>query len=77
MQIIHQTWKTSVVPDKWLASVAACKELHPDWEFRLWTDETAREVIAADYPESIKMYDNYRCEWAVGREGSPPPWPPT
>lgn len=57
--IIHQTWKTEVIPEKWVAARQACMDLHPDYEFRLWTDETARELIATELPELLHTYDSY------------------
>lgn len=29
-RIIHQTWKTNVLPEKWLAVRDKCLEMHPD-----------------------------------------------
>ena len=37
-----------------------CQRLHPGYEFKLWTDASAREMIAEDYPEYLAMYDGYK-----------------
>jgi mannosyltransferase OCH1-like enzyme len=37
-----------------------CQRLHPGYEFKLWTDASAREMIAKDYPEYLAMYDGYK-----------------
>jgi hypothetical protein len=37
-----------------------CQRLHPGYEFKLWTDASAREMIAKDYPEYLQMYDGYK-----------------
>lgn len=37
-KIIHQTWKSKDVPEQWRAAQASCRDLHPDYEYRLWTD---------------------------------------
>ena len=29
--------------------------LHPGYEFKLWTDESARELVAEDYPDYLDM----------------------
>ncbi len=57
--IIHQTWKTEVIPEKWVAARQSCMDLHPGYEFRLWTDESARELIATELPELLRTYDSY------------------
>ncbi len=36
-----------------------CQRLHPGYEFKLWTDKSARDMIAADYPKFLDMYDGY------------------
>jgi mannosyltransferase OCH1-like enzyme len=37
-----------------------CQRLHPGYEFKLWTDASAREMIAKDYPEYLTLYDGYK-----------------
>ena len=44
-RIIHQTWKTDVVPEEWRYAREQCQKLHPGYEFVLWTDESARKMI--------------------------------
>ena len=60
-KIIHQTWKTRDIPydiykKEWVDS---WKKYHPDWEYRLWTDEDNRELIKRHYPEFLEVYDGY------------------
>lgn len=31
-----------------------------DYEYMLWTDETARQFVSEHYPAHLQMYDNYR-----------------
>lgn len=38
-KLMHQTWQTKQVPEKWAAARQSCIDLHPDFEHRLWTDE--------------------------------------
>ena len=40
--------------------------LHPGYEFKLWTDASAREMVAEDYPEYLQMYDGYGYGIQVG-----------
>lgn len=61
-KIIHQTWKTSEIPDQWKSSSEKYKEFvstHPGWEYKLWTDEDNRNLIKNYYPWFLEQYDNY------------------
>ena len=58
-RIIHQTWKDNVVPEKWLEYQQKVKALHPDWEYRLWTDEDNDAFIAKHYPQLFPIYNAY------------------
>ena len=60
-KIIHQTWKTNKIPysiykKKWAES---WKKYNPDWEYKLWTDEENRNLIAQIFPWFLETYDNY------------------
>eukprot|EP00887_Chlorella_sp_A99_P007184 scaffold2.g7184.t1 len=48
-RILHQTWKSTEIPEQWRAAVESCKRLHPDFEYRLWTDADARKFIEEEY----------------------------
>lgn len=43
--IIHQTWKTKEVPEKWRKAQQSCIDLHPDYEYKLWTDADGERLI--------------------------------
>ena len=58
-RIIHQTWKDNVVPDKWLEYQQKVKALHPDWEYKLWTDSDNDAFIEKHYPELFPIYNEY------------------
>ncbi|CAH7685503.1 nucleotide-diphospho-sugar transferase [Phakopsora pachyrhizi] len=58
-KIIHQTWKSSQIPKKWVAVRESCAALHEDWDYKLWTDESGRELIAQEYPWFLDTYDGY------------------
>lgn len=57
--VVHQTWKTAEIPERWRAARQSCIEMHPGFHFRLWTDEDARALIARDLPELLPSYDSY------------------
>jgi mannosyltransferase OCH1-like enzyme/glycosyltransferase involved in cell wall biosynthesis len=58
-RIIHQTWKTREIPFEFLGCVDSWRRLHPDWEYRLWTDADNRRFIAERYPWFLAVYDAY------------------
>ena len=43
--IIHQTWKTTEIPEKWREAQQSCINLHPDYDYRLWTDDDGLDLI--------------------------------
>ncbi len=58
-KILHQTWKGPHVPFEFLGFVDSWRRLHPDWEYRLWTDADNRRFIADHYPEFLTQFDAY------------------
>ncbi len=59
-KIIHQTYKTTNLPEHWKISQIKWKELHPDYEYMFWTDEDIREYIKTNYPQYLQLHDNYK-----------------
>ncbi|AMD20267.1 HDL477Wp [Eremothecium sinecaudum] len=59
-KIIHQTYKTADVPEEWREGQQRCKDLHPDYEYKFWTDEQGREFIKEQFPWFLKTFDSYR-----------------
>ena len=41
-KIIHQIWLGGPLPEKYKEIQNSWKKFHPDWEYRLWTDEDAK-----------------------------------
>lgn len=58
-KIIHQTYKTDQIPEVWQPGQKACVDLHPDYQYILWTDDMSREFIAEEYPWFLKTWDSY------------------
>jgi hypothetical protein len=58
-KIIHQTWKTTVIPIEWKEFQSSWQRFHPDWQYILWTNEDNRRFIETHYPEFITTYDDY------------------
>lgn len=60
-RIIHNLWKDELIPAKWNTTVFSCRHIvHPEWEFMLWTDRSARDFVAEHYAWFLDHYDNYR-----------------
>ncbi|GAA5842973.1 hypothetical protein JCM11251_007300 [Rhodosporidiobolus azoricus] len=58
-KIIHATWKTDTVPLRWKEVRDGCMEMHPDYEFKLWSDAASRAFIAEHYPWFLSTFDGY------------------
>ena len=56
---IHQSWKSEIIPERFRSYVRSWRELHPNWEYRLWTDEDNRELIRQHYDWLLPTYDTY------------------
>ncbi|KAH3666191.1 hypothetical protein OGAPHI_004380 [Ogataea philodendri] len=59
-KIIHQTYKTTDIPEVWKKGQQSCIDLHPDYQYMLWTDEMSREFISEHYPWFLQTFDNYK-----------------
>lgn len=59
-RIIHQTYKTDAIPKHWIEGQRACRSLHADYQYVLWTDQMALEFIEQHYPWFLKTFKNYR-----------------
>lgn len=58
-KIIHQTWKIENIPQKWLSFQQKVRQLHPDWEYRLWTDKDNMNFVEDNYPEFLNIFSSY------------------
>ena len=59
-QLIHQTWKTGEVPPEFRGFQRTWLDHHPDWRYRLWTDEDNRNFLQNHYAWFLPIYDTYR-----------------
>lgn len=69
-KIIHQLWKNEVIPDRYAKLVESWRRLHPDWEYRLWTDADLRHLVETSFPDFLKTYDGFSqpiCRADAGR----------
>ncbi|CUM67761.1 uncharacterized protein PRCAT00005466001 [Priceomyces carsonii] len=58
-KIIHQTYKTDEIPEMWKPGQQACLDLHPDYQYILWTDQMSRDFISEEYPWFLPTWDSY------------------
>jgi len=58
-KIIHQSWKTSIVPEKWTSSKEKWIEFHPDYLYILWTDDMNFNLVQTYYPDYLEQFLNY------------------
>ncbi|KAH9938218.1 nucleotide-diphospho-sugar transferase [Fomitopsis serialis] len=59
-RILHQTWKTETLPEKWADVSQGCRDLMPDYDYMLWTDASSREFISENYPWFLETFDGYK-----------------
>jgi mannosyltransferase OCH1-like enzyme len=58
-KIIHQTYINTSIPEVWQEAQKSCIDLHPDWEYKLWTDEMSAQFIHDEYPWFEETFKNY------------------
>lgn len=58
-RIIHQTWKNTEIPRKLTTWIKSWQLKNPGYEYWLWTDESARKLIAERHPNLLKTFDSY------------------
>ena len=57
-KIIIQTWKTNVVPQRYIPLIDSVKKNNPDYEYMFFTDENIVDFFKTNYPEYYKTYLN-------------------
>lgn len=62
-KIMHQIYLSHGRPNSKLSkygpAIESCQELHPEWEFKMWEDESGAAFIAEHYPEISPHYLGY------------------
>ncbi len=58
-RIIHHTWNDAEIPEQFHSWYKSWRTHHPAWEFRLWTHDECRALIAEHYPWFLSVYDGY------------------
>jgi len=58
-KLLHFTWKTADLPRVMQLYLDAWRRLHPDWDIRLWTDDTMLAFVTEHYPGLLATYEGY------------------
>ncbi|CCO27617.1 Inositol phosphoceramide mannosyltransferase 3 OS=Schizosaccharomyces pombe (strain 972 / ATCC 24843) GN=SPAC17G8,11c PE=1 SV=1 [Rhizoctonia solani AG-1 IB] len=58
-RIIHQTWKTETLPERWQAVSKTCRDMMPDYDYMLWTDQASDDFIAEHYSWFLPTFRAY------------------
>ena len=47
------------MPASWQQASNSCRHLHRNYDYRFWTDDDARRLIAREYPQLLATFDAY------------------
>lgn len=65
-KIIHQIWiGPNKLPERCISLVSEMKEMHPDWEHKLWTNEEVFEGEFKDDPFLLEWKDKINTEYLL------------
>jgi inositol phosphorylceramide mannosyltransferase catalytic subunit len=59
-KIIHQTYINESIPAHWVPAQQSCIDLHPHYEYKLWTDQKSHDFIAKEYPWFLATFVGYK-----------------
>lgn len=58
-KLLHQSWKTSSLPQEFAVSRKTCLDANPQHRSILWTDRMNRDFIRSHYPWFLETFDAY------------------
>jgi mannosyltransferase OCH1-like enzyme len=59
-RIIHQTYRDNhSIPFQWQQASNSCRTLHPDYQYRFWSDEGGRRLVEKEFPCLLATFDSY------------------
>lgn len=61
-KLLHQSWSTTILPSKFEQWSLSCRDMNPDFEWVLWTDEDNRRLVEKYAPEFLVKYDGLKSE---------------
>ena len=61
-RLLHQSWKSTEIPKRVQAWSRSCRQLNPDWEYVLWTDEDNRMLVERFATQFVSTYEGLYSE---------------
>ena len=58
-KLIHQTWKTDRIPEKWVPFADKVKMLNPEWSYKVWSDLENDEFVKREFPEFYRVFTGF------------------
>ena len=58
-KLLHQTYASTNLPPRLSRFQITWKQHHPEWEYRLWSDEDIREFFSHHYSWFIPIFNDY------------------
>ena len=58
-KLIHQTWKTERIPQKWVPFAEKVKTLNPGWSYKLWSDQDNEEFVRKEFPDFYRVFSDF------------------
>ncbi|KAH7316804.1 nucleotide-diphospho-sugar transferase [Stachybotrys elegans] len=58
-KILHYVVLGDAELSKYDDALKSCRDLHKDWKYEIWTDETADQFLADNYPDILPHYKGY------------------
>ena len=55
-KIIHQTYKDYNLPNVYQKCQQKIKELHPDFEYRFYTDDDMKHIMKSEFPDYYELF---------------------
>lgn len=57
-RIIHQTWRDTLIPPKFVNNIRSFVKNNPGWQYYLWTDDNSRLLLVKHYQELLPLWDD-------------------
>ncbi|MEW9805787.1 glycosyltransferase [Mesorhizobium marinum] len=58
--ILHQTWKTDDIPDRFRGWVESWERYNPGWTRMFWNDRALLDFVAEHYPDFLETFCSYK-----------------
>lgn len=55
---IHQTAKTADIPEQWRLYQEKVRNLHPSWDYKLWTDDENLALVTQSAPQWLPLFNS-------------------